>query len=428
MMKKNLIKTAFLVFALAFSSMSYAQKSAYDEIKETPEKSGGVYYAYPGPTSTLTAIPKGYEPFYISHYGRHGSRYLLSDNDYKRTLDNFRKADSLNALTELGKNVLSRMEEIWKEAEFHGDELAPLGKRQHRGIAERMYNNYPQVFKGNAKVTARSTTSMRVALSMLAFCERLKELNTQLDLDWETSRKNMCYLNYHTKRYDDLKRDRNGWMKKHFEFSMRPIDNKRFNSQLISDTTFFTTAKVMPNMFMNGIFDIAVDLQDMETNVSLFDLFTTEELVECWKNSNSWFYNSDADSPHNQGTAMESTRPLLAHFIERADLAIEGKGENVTLRFGHDGNIIPLASIMHLKDCYAHEEDLTKLDQVWRNYYVSPMGANIQLIFFRNNKKDVIVKVLLNENETSIPPVSTDMYPYYHWKDLKAYWETQLKD
>ncbi|MCQ2975117.1 MAG: histidine-type phosphatase [Bacteroidales bacterium] len=426
-MKKNLIKTAFLLFALAISSMSYAQKSAFDEIKETPEKSGGVYYAYPGPTSTLTAIPKGYEPFYISHYGRHGSRYLLSDNDYKRTLDNLRKADSLNALTDLGKNVLSRMEEIWKEAEFHGDELAPLGKRQHRGIAERMYQNYPQVFKDNAVVTARSTTSMRVALSMLSFCERLKELNPKLNLDWETSRKNMCYLNYHTKRYDELKRDRNGWMKKHFEFAMRPINSERFNSQIISDTSFFKKAKVMPNMFMNGIFDIAVDLQDMETNVSLFDLFTTEELYECWKNSNSWFYNSDADSPHNQGTAMESTRPLLAHFIERADLAIEGKGENVTLRFGHDGNIIPLASIMHLKDCYAHEEDLTKLDQVWRNYYVSPMGANIQLIFFRNNKKDVIVKILLNENETSIP-VKTDMAPYYHWKDVKEYWETQLKD
>ena len=42
------------------------------------EKLGGVYYAYPiesGMANPLLQLaPEGYEPFYISHYGRHGSR------------------------------------------------------------------------------------------------------------------------------------------------------------------------------------------------------------------------------------------------------------------------------------------------------------------------------------------------------------------
>ncbi|MCQ2227971.1 MAG: histidine phosphatase family protein [Bacteroidales bacterium] len=417
----------FLALAIIAQGICASAQTAFEEISQNPQRCGGVLYAYPTPTTKQTPAPKGYEPFYISHYGRHGSRYLLSDNDYRRPLNALQKANEKNILTEKGKDVLKRLEKIWEEAEFHGDELAPLGKRQHRGIAERMYASYPQVFKGNARVTARSTTSMRVALSMVAFCERLKELNPKLDLDWETSRKNMSYLNYHTKRYDDLKRDRNGWNKKHNEFVSREIKADRFVSQLVSDTSFFRTERIFPRMLMSNMYDIAANLQDMETDLSLYDLFTTEELYELWRNSNSWFYHCDANSPHNLGTAIESTRPLLRNIVESADLAIEGKGDAATLRFGHDGNIIPLAAIMQLKGCDAEVEDLFSIEKEWRNYYVSPMGANIQLIFFKNKKNDVIVKILHNENETSIP-VKTDIFPYYHWNDVRAFFMSKLEE
>ena len=46
------------------------------------ERLGGVYYAYPITETKMNQAPEGYEPFYISHYGRHGSRWLTSDNRY----------------------------------------------------------------------------------------------------------------------------------------------------------------------------------------------------------------------------------------------------------------------------------------------------------------------------------------------------------
>jgi hypothetical protein len=39
--------------------------------------------------------------------------------------------------------------------------------------------------------------------------------------------------------------------------------------------------------------------------------------------------------------------------------------------------------------------------------------------------KDVLVKVLLNEEEASLP-LQTDCAPYYHWKDFKAYYLNKL--
>jgi hypothetical protein len=38
------------------------------------------------------------------------------------------------------------------------------------------------------------------------------------------------------------------------------------------------------------------------------------------------------------------------------------------------------------------------------------------------------VKFLLNEEEKRVPEVATDAYPYYHWQDIRAYWQQRLKE
>jgi hypothetical protein len=56
------------------------------------------------------------------------------------------------------------------------------------------------------------------------------------------------------------------------------------------------------------------------------------------------------------------------------------------------------------------------------------MAGNIQLIFFRKQgSDDILVKFLMNENETSIP-IDTDLYPFYHWSDVSRYYRKMLKD
>jgi len=108
-----------------------------------------------------------------------------------------RKADKAGALSDTGKSVLLRLDTVWNEVEGRGGDLSPLGVRQHRGIAERMIKNYPEVFKNNSKISARSTIVVRCVLSMDAFCERLKEINPTLDITRESSNRYMKYLNYH---------------------------------------------------------------------------------------------------------------------------------------------------------------------------------------------------------------------------------------
>lgn len=47
------------------------------------------------------------------------------------------------------------------------------------------------------------------------------------------------------------------------------------------------------------------------------------------------------------------------------------------------------------------------------------MASNLQMIFYRNKKGEVLVKFLFNESETSIPSLGPG--PYYRWSLLREY-------
>ncbi|MEO4970249.1 histidine acid phosphatase, partial [Bacteroides uniformis] len=50
-----------------------------------------------------------------------------------------------------------------------------------------------------------------------------------------------------------------------------------------------------------------------------------------------------------------------------------------------------------------------------------------QFVFFRKKgSDDILVKVLLNEHEMKLP-VESELAPYYHWKDVEAYYRNKLK-
>ena len=73
----SIFRRLFLPLVVLLLAATAGAQSAYDEIKADIDKAGGVYFMYPFDTPSATPAPKGYEPFYISHYGRHGSRWLL---------------------------------------------------------------------------------------------------------------------------------------------------------------------------------------------------------------------------------------------------------------------------------------------------------------------------------------------------------------
>lgn len=402
--------------------MAAMAQTAKEEVFNDLDKAGGVYYAYPVSTVEQTPAPKGYEPFYISHYGRHGSRYLIGDNDYYWVLRLMQRADSAGALTPLGRDALGRIEKVWLEAEGRGGDLSPLGVRQQRGIAERMFRTFPGVFKGKVDISARSTIVMRCAMTMDAFCERLKELNPQLNITREASNRYMCYMNYHSQESNRYNAPDGPWQEEYRKFEESHTHGARLVQSLFSDS-LWVVRNVNPHTLMWGFYWLAVGMQDIETKVSFMDLFEPQELFDLYQTFNYRFYVGDSNYPGSRGMMLDNAKPLLRNVIETADAVIASGKTGATLRFGHDGNLIPFAGLLGMEGCCASVENPADFYKHFATYRISPMAGNVQIVFFRNKKdaSDIIVKFMLNEREISVP-VTTDMYPYYKWSDVRRYY------
>lgn len=414
-------KLALTVALVLCGLCAMAGRPAQDEVFETVEKAGGVYYAYPVTESANTPAPKGYKPFYISHYGRHGSRYLIGDNDYKWVLDLMSDAHDAGALTPLGEDVYRRLQKVWVEAEGRGGDLSPLGVRQHKAIASRMYDAFPEVFAGNPSMSARSTIVMRCALSMDAFCEALKEKKPALDITRESSNRYMDYLNYHSPASCEFNSERGPWREEFRKFREEHTRPERIVSSLFKDKDY-VRRKVNPSDLMWGLYWIAVDMQNMETPLSFMDIFEPQELFDLWQVFNYQFYAADSNYALADGMNIDNVKPLLRNILSSADSIIATGGNGATLRFGHDGNLIPLTAMLGMEGCYNSVAEPERFKDVFRTYAISPMAANVQIVFFRNKNNDVIVKFMLNEREIAIP-LPTDNFPFYKWPDVKAYYE-----
>ncbi|MBQ2186732.1 MAG: histidine-type phosphatase, partial [Bacteroidaceae bacterium] len=96
----------YVLALLILTNGIWAQKTIIEEISKDKNISGGGYYAYPypeHPLPSLTSAPKGYKPFYISHYARHGSRYYWNAFLYQELDSLLSKAHNMHVLTPEGE-------------------------------------------------------------------------------------------------------------------------------------------------------------------------------------------------------------------------------------------------------------------------------------------------------------------------------------
>lgn len=420
----KLLKSTLIIILVLFSSSVRAQTTR-EEIYATVEKSAGVYYAYPEVNETYTPAPEGYQPFYISHFGRHGSRRLISTKDYLKVIDALKNAKSAGVLSPLGQDVLNRTAIVWEEAEGLAGELTPLGVRQHRGIAERMYHNFPQVFEGNRKISARSTVVIRCILSMDALCERLKEINPALETTRESGERYMRYLNYWNKEASSVNSPQAPWYGLYEEFRKEHIRPDRLMKTLFTDAEY-VKQHVDAQDLMMGLYWFASDMQNVDVDEDFYDLFEKEELFDIWQIHNFKFYVCNGTSAWGKDAVLSTFKPLLCNILDSANEAIADNSIAATLRFGHDGNLAPLTGILELENCHNVERDPQKFYQAWSDFKIAPMAGNVQMVFFRKtDSDDVLVKFMHNEKEVRIP-VESDIAPYYHWSEVEKYYRAKL--
>lgn len=436
---RKLFSTTTLAL-LTLAGFAIAQTTD-DELRAHPEYTASGYSIYPEPDKSVkyTKAPAGYKPFYISHYGRHGSRYHYSADDYNYLFETLAKADSAKALSVTGKYVMLSAKLLADRAASRAGDLTQKGVKQHEGIAVRMAKNFPDVFKSrNAKVTETSakgkpvtrniklpphidafaSTSGRCIVSMGAFAGGLKSQVPTADIRMESGKSLMGFINTFnfdmTRNYAETAE-----YKAESDKLWKDISTANFVKTLFADSAYVSKNVDVMNLY-NKMYEISGSIQGMEADNDLiiFDrLFPKEEKINRWKAQNAWWYSVLGTCPLTGNDGVNTAKPILRNIIEEADKAIantnpasENKPTNTvaTLRFGHDTGLLPLAGLMQLSIANAKVSDLSRLHEQWTDFRIIPMAANLQIVFYKKHAaktaaSDILVKFLYNEREVTAP-------------------------
>ena len=414
------------------SLMAMAQPQlAQQQLAANHNRSGSNHYAYPFPSASqpkLTPAPEGYEPFFINHYGRHGSRWLTKQSSYNQPVEALEELQHEGVLTKQGEVLLDNLRMVAIEAQGRAGDLSDVGAEQHQGIARRMCENFPEVFGGDAHIDARSTVWFRCILSMGNETAEIRAFNPHARISTDASYHDMYYMGWGYGE-DTLANPQRKAIR-HISDSIfnARINASRFMSQIVNDTTAIAS-RFKSAKFMEAVFDIAGSLQNHHVfdGMNLFSYFTDEEIYELWKTKNIYWYLQWANSPQGGNRMPFIERALLNNMIETADAAIADRDHHgAALRFGHETCVLPLACLLEIDNVNYSCNDLNTLHEHWRNYEIFPMACNIQMVFYRNTDNDILVKVLFNEHEATLP-FHTDTFPYYRWNDIKPYYQQKLK-
>ena len=411
-----------ITFFLLVLSPSKAQK-VRDLIREKPAYASCNYNTYPDSIpDNLTPAPAGKKPFYLSHYGRHGSRYISNRSGFDIPYRMMLHADSVDELTQTGQRVLDEIQIIMADTEDRWGELTTYGKEQHRKIGRRLGERFPEIFCPGARVKAISTTVPRCIESMGTAITEMLQVEPNLQFSMEASKRTMHYMNHQDNRfrkymtpeaqkaYDDYTASRMGNSRlmelifKNPDIVKEIVDEEHFNYYLMK----------------MGLFQLNTHLSQ---NTYLRDLFLIDELYLMWQIDNALWYIQHGACKLNGSRQPYSQQWLLRQLIADADSCLQLKQPGAQLRYGHETVLLPLVCLLGINGYDLETDNLDELEEKgWWCSSVFPMGSNVQFVFYRSNPKDkdVLLKVLLNEQEATLP-IPTDSAPYYHWTDFRRY-------
>ena len=415
------------VFVLA--GMTIQAQDVIKELKADVNRSAGTNYPLPAvKVENDTPAPGGKIPFYINHYACASPYYLPNEHSYDDPLAVFVKADSLGKLTKLGQDVMRRLDIIHNDAHNRTGEVTRKGVAQIQGMTKLLVERFPEAFTDKGYYSLRSVMVNHAIHTMLEATAQVSRMKQPLTLRTRVSNEELSFMdpkdkNLTNDRVDSLT------LARYNRFSALNTSEKRLMESLFNDPNYVVT-NIDPHELSQQLFRLAGSIQntDLSGKVTLYDIFTPEEIYQQWRKNNAWNYISYGACKLNGARQPYMQRSVLRNMMHMGDSAMKRPTPMAHMRYTNERVMMSLACLMELNDCGIETDDLDSLEAYgWADYKIAPLGGSIAMIHYRkdNADQDVLVKVLLNNREARLP-IETDCAPYYHWNDVKRYYLRKL--
>lgn len=395
--------------------------------------------------------PHGYKPVFINYVGRHGARFQTSEKDLKNLqmiLFMAEKNGDLKATGQELESVIKKFSEVQKE---HYGDISTEGAEEQRGIGRRMYRHYPNVFRGRGLIVS-ATQKVRTQQSERAFLKGFGKysgkikgqiLPDSLDDALRFFSISPGYKKYKKGRFlrvriDSLNDDPrmvevrkdigSEFFKPHF------LAGFLSNGLILKDNSkkriIFRFDDFLDDLYGLYAIQFSIRSEIRRQGLALSDMnigafFKKDDLKWLAFEDGAKDYLEKGPGNDTLGIQIRDAAPLLVDFIRSTDQYILNPGsKDADLRFAHAETIAPLATLMGIPGASRTSSSIFNYSEFWKPYRVIPLSANIQWILCFN-KKEYLLKVLLNEQPVQLP-VSTRCFPYYKWSRVKKYYLDKL--
>lgn len=387
------------------------------------DKFGGLYHPYIYAPGGTTAAPRGYKPFYVSHFGRHGSRYPVSQDYVMNAMSPLLECSEDGLLTAQGEKMLGGFRKLDSLCTGVYGVLCPLGGEEHKAIGRRMYLRTPSVFrqKDRDSVFVQSTHKQRCLMSSFNFCTTLSSYAPSLKMNLVAGEKYYDILtnaeNPEIKAHNKVFNEQSDvYAAEHFSFDSLYV--RLFTDPAAARKHIPNDRLIVESIWANGVVAKYLGVDE------ILDCLTSHEVETASRNYAGKMNCQHCISFENAAFRAPWAYSAARDFITRADSAIHGSRIAADLRFTHDTGLMPLLGLIGI-DGYDRLYSYDEAALNWDFTFSMCMATNLQAIFYRDRSGSVAVKFLLNEQETSIPVLGPG--PYYPWPLVRAHIQNNMK-
>ena len=424
---------AVLILAVSCSPRVLPYAPMQEVMASDPSLLDGNYRPYEFKSWSDERIEKDYEPFYISHYGRHGSRYCTSRKSYDKAYKVLSKAHADGNLTAEGELLWKDYLELYEVCKDNAALLTDLGRAEQTELGKEMYSHYPEVFATGGRIFACSTTVERVIESMNLFLAAVSAEVPGLQMETRSEDEDFRFLNGVHKTnpkatdvdFNNTSSLKNEW-KDDWNTLMDAVDIDVFMTRIFKNPSALAF-KDKGIDFAYNLYNILADCACVGKRFeNMADHIPLETRYGFWRAYNLRNYKMCGPDCKTTGGRQWAIREVLMRdFLERADEDISA-GVAARLRFGHDWPVAALLPLLDAQGWNISEDDPFKIERVFSCSDVT-MASNLQMIFFRPRKGEdrIIVRMLYN-GEDVLLPIKRFRKNYYRWDLLRPYIQERI--
>lgn len=349
--------------------------------------------------SVDTVAPWGEEmtPVYVAYVARHGARYLSSEKKVTAVMDMLEKARKSGSLTDAGRDFMRYVESLDSANAGKWGALSDVGIAEEQRLGAELVRLCPGLFS-KAAVNAEATYVPRVVMTMYELSHQLVKECPDVEISAAEGKRFNPVLRFFTtdSAYADYLKA-GPWKAAYDKFVKENIPVAPALRILGNGFDYHELQKFSLDAY--GLLQSAPAI-GMEGEAERW--YAEDEYYRCWEVDNLKHYYQRSVSRFSELPA-ESAGRLLEEMMTRLSRAESGEEmEQAHMWFGHAETVMPLFAAMKLPGCYAPDAAPEQVASRWKDWEVSPLGANLMIVLLKDDTGKSYVSLCLNGRWVSL--------------------------